>query len=204
MALFDEALSVVPLDSIDQTSGSYEFIIPALISAGRLEEARSRKAAFDSGYVRGDWYEELLYQRLEFLLNGWLALGEGRIDESISHFESFRRQFERCNGCSAYILGELYEQLGDESSAEASYLGVAETPVYWSYQYWDDILGLAQSYERLGYIYDHRGEWENAAEYYTKFIELWENADEFLQPRVNAARERLDAVLVEAAREPSS
>ena len=45
--------------------------------------------------------------------------------------------------------------------------------------------------ERLGQLYDAKGNVDKAAEHYRAFIELWKNADAELQPRVAAARERL-------------
>jgi hypothetical protein len=41
---------------------------------------------------------------------------------------------------------------------------------------------------------DERGDLEKAARYYAKFVELWENADPELQPRVEAARDRLQEI----------
>ena len=45
--------------------------------------------------------------------------------------------------------------------------------------------------ERLGQIYEAKGNAEKAAENYRAFIELWKNADAELQPRVAEARRRL-------------
>ncbi|MGD8495957.1 MAG: tetratricopeptide repeat protein [Gemmatimonadales bacterium] len=54
---------------------------------------------------------------------------------------------------------------------------------------------LPRAYERLGQLYEERGELEKAAVYYAKFVELWENADPDLQPRVKAARSRLQEIV---------
>ena len=43
-------------------------------------------------------------------------------------------------------------------------------------------------------IYDELGETEEAVEYYTRFIELWRDADPTLQPQVEEARDRLEAL----------
>ena len=56
-----------------------------------------------------------------------------------------------------------------------------------------DLLPLA--YERLGQLYDAKGDTENAALYYAQFVELWEEADADLQPRVAAARTRLEEIM---------
>jgi len=44
-------------------------------------------------------------------------------------------------------------------------------------------------------LYDEKGDTEKAALYYAQFVELWENADAELQPRVAAARERLSEIV---------
>jgi hypothetical protein len=46
-------------------------------------------------------------------------------------------------------------------------------------------------------LYDERGEWERASEYYAKFAELWKDADPDLQPRAEAAHTRLNAIMAE-------
>jgi eukaryotic-like serine/threonine-protein kinase len=54
-----------------------------------------------------------------------------------------------------------------------------------------DGISLARTHERLGQLYEAKGQNDKAAEHYRKFIELWKNADPELQPRVRAAQERL-------------
>ena len=56
---------------------------------------------------------------------------------------------------------------------------------------------LAAILERLGEMYDDRGDWEKAAEYYARFVDLWNEADPELQPRVENAQQRLDEIFAE-------
>ncbi|MDH3298022.1 MAG: hypothetical protein OEM96_07075, partial [Gemmatimonadota bacterium] len=58
-----------------------------------------------------------------------------------------------------------------------------------------DSPGLPLALERLGQLYDANGDTENAALYYAQFVDLWANADAELQPRVAAARERLEEII---------
>ena len=44
--------------------------------------------------------------------------------------------------------------------------------------------------ERLGQLYEAKGNAAKAADHYGKFIELWKNADPELQPRVEDAKRR--------------
>ena len=50
---------------------------------------------------------------------------------------------------------------------------------------------LPAARERLGQLYEAKGDTIRAVEHYHKFIELWKDADAVLQPRVKAARDRL-------------
>ena len=52
-------------------------------------------------------------------------------------------------------------------------------------------LRLPAAHERLGQLYEAKGNTAKAVEHYRAFIELWKNADPELQPRVAGARRRL-------------
>jgi hypothetical protein len=50
------------------------------------------------------------------------------------------------------------------------------------------------AFERLGALYEERGDTQNALYNYGKFVELWDEADSDLQPRVEAARRAIGAL----------
>ena len=60
-----------------------------------------------------------------------------------------------------------------------------------------DPVSLGVTLARLGQLYDEQGDWERAAEYYAKLVELWHEADPELQPRVEAAQKRLDEIFAQ-------
>lgn len=76
--------------------------------------------------------------------------------------------------------GDLYRQLGRLHEAEGWYLAA------WEYH--------PLAHERLGQLYEEMGRPEEAAAAYRRFIAAWKDVDEGLQPRVEAARERLAAL----------
>jgi hypothetical protein len=50
------------------------------------------------------------------------------------------------------------------------------------------------TYERLCHLHAQHGEATAAAQYCSRFVDLWADADPELQPRVRAAQQRLDTV----------
>jgi hypothetical protein len=46
-------------------------------------------------------------------------------------------------------------------------------------------------------LYDAKGDTENAALYYAQFVDMWDEADADLQPRVAVARARLEEIIRE-------
>lgn len=54
-----------------------------------------------------------------------------------------------------------------------------------------DPVALPGVYEALGRLHEARGDSARAADYYGRFVRLWQDADSTLQPRVDRARARL-------------
>jgi tetratricopeptide (TPR) repeat protein len=126
-------------------------------------------------------------------IEGLLLMHEGRYEEAI---ETLRRREQRgCVLCRFLPVAAAFDSLGVRDSAIAYYEGYVEAD-------WDNRLGwdddtLAPTLERLGQLHDEAGDAEQAALYYARFVELWSEADDELQPRVRAAQTRLDAILRE-------
>ena len=54
-----------------------------------------------------------------------------------------------------------------------------------------DVVTLPPVLRRLGELYEAKGDRANAARYYSRFVELWKDADPELQPQVAEIRSRL-------------
>jgi hypothetical protein len=78
-------------------------------------------------------------------------------------------------------------------SAIAYYEGYVDADWHNRLNFDDDT--LAPTLERRGQLHDEAGDLEEAAIYYARFVELWAEADPELQPRVAAARARLEEIL---------
>ena len=126
-------------------------------------------------------------------IEAMLLMHEGRYEEAL---DTFRLREQRgCVLCRFAPVAAAFDSLGMRDSAIAYYEGYVGAD--WDNRLsWDDDT-LAPTLERLGQLHDEAGDLDEAALYYARFVELWAEADEELQPRVRAAQARLDAILRE-------
>ena len=123
-------------------------------------------------------------------VEGVLAIHSGRFDEAIDHFMELRRLQPACNTCGLDGSALAHDLAGRADSAITWYRRDLETPR-------TNAPNRPLLFERVAQLYDARGDLENAALYYARFVELWADADAELQPRVEAARARLEAIIRE-------
>jgi tetratricopeptide (TPR) repeat protein len=97
------------------------------------------------------------------------------------------------------LLGYAYDLAGHADSALAVYERFVTLPE--SGRTLLDLEGgpldgfwLVPTCERLAALYEERGDTAKALHYYGKVIELWQDADPELQPRVEAARRAIEAL----------
>jgi tetratricopeptide (TPR) repeat protein len=98
-----------------------------------------------------------------------------------------------CARCSDLVLGFGYER------AEAADQAIDAYERYLRYPFFDAAPPLLHNFspvvhERLGGLYEARGDSTEAAEHYRAFAEAWANADGDLMPRVRDARARAEAL----------
>ena len=147
----------------------------AQAAVDRLEfRADSLMAAGDSAYARstrGQWWT----------MRGRIAAVREQSDSAISYL---RRGLAMINGTwswprdlDRYWLAHLIEDRGDEQEAMTIYGSLYLNP-------WMEALGYFHRAE----LHERRGERESALRYYSRFLDLWKDADEHLQPRVESAR----------------
>ncbi len=101
--------------------------------------------------------------------------------------------------CGPGVVAVTYDRMGNSEEA-----------IDWYERYLTAPLGIpgcrarhAPTHYRLGELYEESAQLEKAIEHYTRFAELWQNADDMLQPRVTEAERRIESILDRMAREPS-
>ena len=92
-----------------------------------------------------------------------------------------------------YLRAMLLEESGRLEEALRWYGSFAEVSAY-------DLVHMAPSHLRRAEIHDRRGENDEAAPHYARFVELWSNADPELRPLVERAEARLAELSGEPAR----
>jgi tetratricopeptide (TPR) repeat protein len=124
-------------------------------------------------------------------VRGLILTAEGRPGEA---YEELRLS-DRTHGLRRkpmLHLGRAYDLAGEADSAIALYSRYVETPDIFAL--WLDAEYLALVYWRLGNLYEQQGDSEQAVFCYGKLVDLWENADPVLQPRVEAAHRAIQAL----------
>jgi hypothetical protein len=95
-----------------------------------------------------------------------------------------------CTVCTPLFLGLSFDRGGHADSARAYLTKYVE--MSGTFRFLADRFFLAPVLYRLGELYESAGDTKHATEYYGRFVDLWENADPDLQPRVVEARKRID------------
>ena len=93
-----------------------------------------------------------------------------------------------CPTCGAFEIGTAFERLNEPDSALAVYEEFVTRPIYWDVGQ-EHTLPIVLL--RLAELHEARGNKSSALEYYGRLVDLWEGADEVLQPRVAEFRRRI-------------
>ena len=189
--ILDEALERYPPETI--ADGEAPLLNLAMISAalGRTEEAErflERYGTAEASFAGNGWDVTL-----ETVARAQLAQQVGDVAAALELYDSLERS--NCPECGPFHRGFLLEAEGDRAGAIAAW----ETYVSqgWHIRHILDAMGLGTVLESLGRMHDEEGDPEQAAIYYAQFVELWEEADPELQPRVRAAQARLEEIVRE-------
>jgi tetratricopeptide (TPR) repeat protein len=128
------------------------------------------------------------------MVEGIIACAEGRTEEGLQ-LQRAAADRSGTQYMAVPLLGVGYDLAGHADSALAAYHRF-EAITHWMRPTMD-LLFLALTYERMAALHEERGEAAQAARYYRLFVELWQDADPELQPRVAAARGALQRLAAE-------
>ena len=131
---------------------------------------------------------------------GRIAMAEARYDDAIRELRASEVSYDggptECVVCVLPDLARAYDLAGNADSAVAIFERYLKTPYAFRLSSGTDILYEAGTYKRLGELYESRGDREKASSYYARFIDLWNDADPELQPRVQQVKQRLSRLQI--------
>jgi tetratricopeptide (TPR) repeat protein len=136
------------------------------------------------------------------IIDAFVLAREGDLETAIPRMESAYRD-AGCQRCFQDLMGTVYMAAGQNEKAAAAFERFTSAPEMWG--------GLISNPAMVGpvlewraQLYEQEGETDKAIETLTRFVKRWERADPELQPRVQAAKNRIDELLLEKAREPAA
>jgi tetratricopeptide (TPR) repeat protein len=122
-----------------------------------------------------------------------LLLAEGRPEEALALYRTV--DDPRCTPCGTLERAKVFEALGMPDSATAYYQQYLDA-THLGRAAWDNE-NLGPTYERLAQLHDEAGDLESASVYFARLVDLWQDGDAELQPRVRAAQARLEEIVRE-------
>jgi tetratricopeptide (TPR) repeat protein len=187
LSQLETVLESHPMDEIPPAERPYAALARAFASMGQAERAKQYIAEAERVLDQG-----LLRQASSGLHRaaGRIALAEGRYDDAISEYRLADAEFG-CEVCVLEGLGSAYRLAGQPDSAIAALEGYVNAPYAYVPRMVYDAVWLPGVYVSLGELYEERGDTENSVRYYNEFVELWNDADPNLQPRVTEIRQRI-------------
>ena len=191
LRVIDAALAAHPIDSLAPVERPYLQLVTVFALAGRVDRAKSMLAGFDRSRASvASFTDPFTRPRME----AQIAIAEGRYADAIRSLEQMQGRYA-CKLCTIPDIARAYDLSAQSDSAIAYFSRYLRTG--WLTRTFggsvggEDPLFLAGVYKRLGELYEAKGDRAQAAAYFTKFVELWKNADPELQPRVLEIKKRL-------------
>ena len=184
VAGLDGALQAHPLEKFDAADRPYPMLARAYSMAGRPDRAKAMLAGFDQAHPKPAFTDAA---DRHFMV-GDIAMAEHRYDDAVREYRA--GDLYNCAVCNLPDIGRAYDLAGKSDSAIAV-LGRYAASAPYPARLQTDAWYLAGAHKRLGELYDAKGDRKNAVSHYSKFVELWKNADPELQPKVAEVRKKL-------------
>jgi eukaryotic-like serine/threonine-protein kinase len=184
LAMITEAQARHPLAALDASDRPYSQLAVTYAMAGQPEQAERLMTEYAHAVPAGLRAND----PDRYAAAGQVAYAKGRYPEAAIAFRAVQED-NLCATCGMFDLAQSYLKLSQPDSARVV-LERYET-LGGTFRVVADASYLAASYQRLGELYEAKGDRAKAREYYEKLIALWKDADPELQPIVKDTKERL-------------
>jgi tetratricopeptide (TPR) repeat protein len=171
------------------------FIAWGYALAGDVQSARELVAVQDSLVENNDFNP---IGSREYVL-AVIALQEGRAEDAVQYFSRAKAAYygHYLWWENRALLADAHAALGNFNEAIAQYDTLTGTYRLHDWDRYRYLQLLPLAHERLGSLYLEVGDTVAAARHLAEFIELWQDADPELQPRVESARRLLAQLAAE-------
>ena len=197
-SLLSQATTRYPVSSFEALDRPYDLLIGLYARLGDVSRARELLIEFHRLVPTG-LRKQALLSNAQYFGEAELAAAEGDAEAAAILYDGFGAE-TGCVYCFSFRKAATHELAGHTDEAIA-YYETAST-MYFGTDFTNSAPLKPLAFLRLAEIYSERGETDNAIESYSKFAELWKNADTELQDQVRYAHNRIDQLLKQAAREP--
>ena len=184
----EDTMARHPIASVEPTLVTYLQLVTAYAFAGGADRARAVTTQWDAARRQRPQFTDSIIGRM---MQGHVALATGKYAEAAAAFRAADQL--GCEVCEIPLLARAYELAGKPDSAIVEYERFLETKRLDRMD--PDALYIPFVHERLGALYERKGQRGKALRHYEAFVALWKDADAALYPRVMRAQEavrRLD------------
>ena len=187
-AQLDRALKRAPIDSIPYLDRDYGQFLTIAALAGDTVRARQWHAENRKSWEAvGKLIDRPAWEAID---DASLAYARGRFDDAIeSVSRADQLNFERTDIIAAmrFLAFDRAQRVDSAIAAGEAYLANTH-----DLRFLQDSHFRAGILQRLGEMYEAKGNADKALTHYQAFVDLWKNADPELQPRVRDVRGRIE------------
>jgi len=192
-ALLDQARAGIPWDSIPQNDPRPYGDLAAAYAVTRNPDRADELLTLEARRIPPEMLR----------LDGMRAYAQASLTESRGNYRDALTAFRRaritlrCQLCTWFDEGRMFEKLNEPDSAIARYEAFVNGKV-------EDAdfreFFLAAALRRLGEMHESKGDRAKALEYYGRFVDLWKDADPEFQPLVSDIRKQMATLAGEPPR----
>jgi len=184
LAVLASALAKHPLAALEPLDRPYAQLASAYAYAGRPDEGQRLLAEYARAVAPGQIKADVFRNEAA----GDVAFARGNYVEAINGYRALRAE-SGCPDCDTFEIASSFARLNQPDSARTyyEYFLTHSGPI----RVYRDVIDRAAAYQRLGELYEARGDRKQAIDYYLKLTDLWKNADPELQPIVKDAHARI-------------
>jgi len=195
----DRALDAADLDVLDPASRGYLDFAVLYAQAGRPDRAQGllnelRNETPEETVDEDAWQAEMGFGESA------VALARGEPDRAIELIHAARARVPKCVLCGLLELGEAFEAASMPDSAAVAYQDYLDAPALFRAR--SDGMRLHRAVLGLARAHDLLGDPATALAYYQRQLDLWNQADPGLQPRLLFLASRIVELRAETAGSP--